>query len=176
MWYRVPASNGQHRDQTMRSKGFEGMVCSVAKVMGAIGDRWGMLIMRDLLLGLSRYEDLRHSTGITNTTLSDRLKMLEENGLIERRLYQSRPDRFEYRPTVKGRDIGLVMQAMVQIGDRWSPTGVKRPPLKFVDSQTGRSVKLISVDSETDNPVAPQNIGAQAGSGADDLMIWRLTR
>lgn len=160
----------------MRSKGFEGMVCSIAEVMGAIGDRWGMLIMRDLLLGLSRYEDLRHSTGITNTTLSDRLKMLEENGLIERRQYQSRPDRFEYRPTVKGRDIGLVMQAMVQIGNRWSPMGVKRPPLKFVDKQTGRSVKLISVDSETDNPVAAQNIGVQAGSGADDLMIWRLTR
>lgn len=160
----------------MRSKGFEGMVCSVAEVMAAIGDRWGMLIMRDLLLGLGRYEDLRHSTGITNTTLSDRLKMLEENGLIERRLYQSRPTRYEYRPTAKGRDIGLVMQAMVQIGDRWSSTDVKRPPLKFVDKQTGRSVKLISVDSETANPVAAQNIGVQAGIGADDLMIWRLTR
>ncbi|WP_411906772.1 winged helix-turn-helix transcriptional regulator [Rhizobium mayense] len=176
MWYRLPTLNGQHAGIKMRSKGFEGMVCSVAEVMGAIGDRWGMLIMRDLLLGLSRYEDLRHSTGITNTTLSDRLKMLEENGLIERRLYESRPVRFEYKPTAKGRDIGLIMQAMVQIGDRWRPTGVKRPPLKFVDKQTGRSVKLISVDSETNNPVAAQNIGVQAGSGADDLMVWRLTR
>jgi DNA-binding HxlR family transcriptional regulator len=176
MWYRVRTSNVPHRDQSMRSKGFEGMACSVAAVMGAIGDRWGMLIMRDLLLGLSRYEDLRHSTGITNTTLSDRLKMLEENELIERSQYQSRPDRFEYRPTAKGRDIGLVMQAMVQIGDRWNTTGVKGPPMKFVDKRTGRGVRLVTVDQETAEPVAAQNVGVQPGSGADDLMIWRLTR
>ncbi|MBN9169851.1 MAG: helix-turn-helix transcriptional regulator, partial [Microbacterium sp.] len=68
----------------MRSKDFEGMVCPVADVMGAIGDRWGALVMRDLLLGLTRYDDLRRSTGITNATLSDRLKALERNGLIER--------------------------------------------------------------------------------------------
>ncbi|MFS3136492.1 winged helix-turn-helix transcriptional regulator [Gluconacetobacter sacchari] len=57
----------------MRSKGFERMACSVAAVMGAIGDRWGMLVMRDLILGLRRYDDLCRSTGVTNATLADRL-------------------------------------------------------------------------------------------------------
>ena len=53
------------------------MTCSIAGVLEAIGDRWAVLILRDLSLGLRRYEDLRHSTGVTNATLSDRLKHLE---------------------------------------------------------------------------------------------------
>ena len=60
----------------MRSKSFEGMACSIAGVLEAIGDRWAVLILRDLSLGLARYEDLRRSTGVTNATLSDRLKHL----------------------------------------------------------------------------------------------------
>ena len=159
----------------MRSKGFEGMACSIAAVMGAIGDRWGLLIMRDILLGLSRYEDLRVSTGVTNTTLADRLKTLEDNGLIERRRYQSRPDRFDYLPTAKGQDLGLLMQAMVQIGDRWRANS-DGPPMKFVDKRTGRSVKLITVDKKTAEPVAAQHLGVQPGSGADEAMKWRLTK
>ena len=78
----------------MRSKSFEGMTCSIAGVLDAIGDRWAVLILRDLSLGLSKYEDLRKSTDVTHATLSDRLKHLEENELIERRQYQSGPDRY----------------------------------------------------------------------------------
>ena len=78
----------------MRSKSFDGMVCSIAGVLDAVGDRWAMLILRDLGLGLRRYDDLRQSTDVTHATLSDRLKHLEANGLIERRLYQTGPDRY----------------------------------------------------------------------------------
>ena len=79
----------------MRSKGFEGMACSIAGVLDAVGDRWAMLILRDLGLGLSRFEDFRRSTGVTNATLSDRLRQLEQNELIERRQYQTGPDRYK---------------------------------------------------------------------------------
>ena len=77
----------------MRSQSFEGMACSIAGVLDAVGDRWAILILRDLSLGLSKYEDLRKSTDVTHATLSDRLKHLEESELIERRQYQSGPDR-----------------------------------------------------------------------------------
>ena len=77
----------------MKSKSFDGMACSIAGVLEAIGDRWAVLILRDLSLGLCRYEDLRRSTGVTNATLSDRLKHLEDNQLIERRRYQVGPER-----------------------------------------------------------------------------------
>lgn len=160
----------------MRSKGFEGMACSIAAVMGAIGDRWGMLIMRDLLLGIRRYDDLRQSSGVTNATLSDRLKLLEENGLVERRQYQTRPDRFEYQPTGKGRDLGLLMQAMVQIGDQWNLSNLEGPPLDFIDRRTGQGVKLITVNRETGESVERDHLGVRPGRGADALMTWRLSR
>ena len=76
----------------MKSKSFEGMVCSIAGVLEAVGDRWAVLILRDLSLGLSRYEDLRRSTDVTNATLSDRLRHLEDNGLIERTDFPYKPD------------------------------------------------------------------------------------
>lgn len=158
----------------MRSKGFEGMTCSVAAVMAAIGDRWGMLVMRDLVLGLTRYEDLRRSTGVTNATLSDRLRTLEQNGLVKRRQYQDRPVRHEYLPTARGRDIGLLMQAMVQIGDSWNLAGLEGPPLQFVDERSGHSVKLALIDADTGEPVGSEYIRARAGTGADELMHWRL--
>lgn len=160
----------------MRSKGFEGMTCSIADVLGALGDRWGTLIIRDLMLGLSRYDDLRQSTGVTNTMLSDRLKLLEQNGLVERRLYQSRPDRYEYLLTPKGKDIGLVLQAMVQVGDKWNIAGLNGPPLQFIDTRSGHAVKLALVDAETGTAVRSQDIGVKEGPGADDLVRWRLSK
>src|SRR6187397_2707206 len=117
---RVARPGGKH---FMKSKSFEGMVCSIAGVLEAVGDRWAVLILRDLSLGLSRYEDLRKSTDVTHATLSARLKHLEENELIERRQYQSGPDRYEYLLTRKGRDVILVVQALAQVGDKWGITG-----------------------------------------------------
>jgi DNA-binding HxlR family transcriptional regulator len=159
----------------MKSKSFEGMACSIAGVLEAIGDRWAVLILRDLSLGLSRYEDLRRSTGVTNATLSDRLKHLEDNELVERRQYQTNPERYEYVLTPKGRDTILVLQALVQVGDRWAVSGDAGPPLKFVDRKTGHPVKLAMVDNETGQRVRTQDLQPQEGPGADELIRWRLT-
>ncbi len=158
----------------MRSNGFEGMVCSIAAVLSALGDRWGSVIVRDLFLGLSRFDDLRRSTGITNATLSDRLKTLEQNRLIERRRYQTRPDRYEYVLTAKGRDLGLVMQAMVQVGDKWTSEGTNGPPLRFVDKRSGKAVKLATIRPDTGETVVLGDLKIEAGPGADEVMKWRL--
>jgi DNA-binding HxlR family transcriptional regulator len=160
----------------MRSKSFDGMVCSIAGVLDAVGDRWAMLILRDLGLGLSKYEDLRRSTGVTHATLSDRLKHLEEHGLIERRQYQAGPDRYEYILTRKGTDIILVIQALAQVGDKWQITGEDGPPLKFVNRNSGRAVKVALVDEKSGEVVRLRDICPQAGPGADDLVRWRLTK
>lgn len=158
----------------MRSKGFEGMACSIAEVMGALGDRWGILIMRDLLLGLTRYDDLRRSTGITNATLSDRLKGLEQAGLIERRRYQERPERYEYVPTGRGGDMALLMQAMVQIGDKWRREETLEAPLRFVDAGSGSGLKLTMVEEDRTGCARAPGIRIIAGPGADDIMRWRV--
>jgi DNA-binding HxlR family transcriptional regulator len=160
----------------MRLKSFEGMVCSIAGVLDALGDRWAVLILRDLSLGLSRYEDLRKSTDITHATLSDRLKHLEENGLIERRQYQSGPDRYEYLLSRKGKDIVLVIQALAQVGDKWAIASELGPPLRFVNRNSGRSVKLAFVDEKSGELVRARDIRPQAGPGADELVRWRLDK
>lgn len=160
----------------MRSKSFEGMACSIAGVLDAVGDRWAMLILRDLSLGLSKYEELRKSTGVTHATLSDRLGHLEENELIERRQYQTGPDRYEYILTRKGWDIVLVIQALAQVGDKWAIAGDAGPPLKFINKNSGRPVKVALVDDKSGEVVRLIDVRPEAGPGADDLVRWRLSK
>ena len=158
----------------MRCKSFEGMVCSIAGALETIGDRWAVIILRDLGFGLSKYEDLRRSSGVTHATLSDRLRHLEDNELVERRRYQSNPQRYEYILTRKGRDCALITQALLQVGDKWAVTGDRGPPVRFIDRKSGRRVKLALVDAETGVSVKPENVMPQDGSGADDLVRWRV--
>lgn len=160
----------------MKSKSFDGMTCSIASVLDALGDRWSTLIVRDLALGLARYDDLRQSTGVTHATLSDRLKALEGRGLIERRLYQSRPDRYEYHLTPRGRDIGIVLMALAQVGDAWGHAESKAPPLRFMEARSGHAVRLAVVDAETGSSIDWTDLRVEAGPGADEVMHWRLEK
>ena len=160
----------------MRSKSFEGMACSIAGVLDAVGDRWAMLILRDLSLGLSKYEELRKSTGVTHATLSDRLGHLEDNQLVERRQYQTGPDRYEYILTRRGWDMVLVIQALAQVGDKWAIAGDAGPPLRFINKNSGRPVKVALVDDKSGEVVRLRDVRPQAGPGADDLVRWRLSR
>lgn len=159
----------------MRSKGFDGMVCSIAGVMAAIGDRWGMVILRDLVCGISRYENFRQSSGVTNATLSDRLKHLEANGLIERRRYQVNPERFEYLLTQRGWQIAPMMPVLAQIGDSLGVSGADAPPMTFVNRKTGAEVRWSFIDQETGDAVNPADLEIKPGPGADDLIRWRLS-
>ena len=159
----------------MRSKGFDGMVCSIAGVMAAIGDRWGLVILRDMVCGLRRYEDFRKSSGVTNATLSDRLKHLEANGLIERRRYQANPERFEYLLTQKGWQMAPMMPVLAQIGDRLGVSGAGAPPMTFVNRKTGAEVQLSFIDQETGDVVSTADLEINPGPGADDLVRWRLS-
>ncbi|AOJ26765.1 MULTISPECIES: winged helix-turn-helix transcriptional regulator [Burkholderia] len=160
----------------MRSKGFDGMVCPIAGAMAVIGDRWALLILRDLVLGLSRYDEFRQSSGITNATLSDRLKHLEANGLVERKRYQVNPDRFEYLLTRKGWQIARVMPVLAEIGDSLGVSGASAPPMKFVNRKTGAEIRLGFIDQNTGEEVGTADLIIEEGPGADDLLRWRLAQ
>ena len=92
--------------------------CPVAAALDAIGERWMILILRDLHLNSSRrFQDLLESlVGCAPNTLSARLKTLEENGLVERRLYEQHPPRLEYVLTKKGRGVAPVLKALRTLG------------------------------------------------------------
>ena len=95
--------------------------CPVARTLDVIGARWTPLILRDLLLqGPRRFQDLLDSLGgIAPTTLSERLKTLEEHGVVERRLYMSHPPRAEYMLTKKGLDLRPIVRAMRDWGEKY---------------------------------------------------------
>jgi len=154
----------------MKPKSFAGMRCSIAGALELIGDRWALLLIRDLSLGLSRYDDLRASTGIPAATLAARLKHLEGGGIVERVRYQDRPPRDEYRLTPKGRDLWKVSVALREWGDRWDASGYGQPTVETIDRETGRVLKLAIVDAETGVAVSPARIQLRAGPGADDTI------
>jgi DNA-binding HxlR family transcriptional regulator len=93
--------------------------CPVARTLDLIGDRWSMLILRDLLLdGARKFQDLQDSLeGVSPNTLSDRLKKLMQSGIIERRLYAEHPPRAEYLLTSKGRELRPVLRALRDWGE-----------------------------------------------------------
>ncbi len=152
----------------MKPKSFAGMRCSIAGALELIGDRWALLVIRDLSFGLHRYEDLRASTGIPSATLAARLKHLAAAGIVERVRYQERPPRDEYRLTPKGRDLWKVNVALREWGDRWDASGLGQPPVELVDRLTGRPLRLALVDAETGQAVPRDRVGIRPGPAADD--------
>ena len=96
-----------------------GQACPVALSLDLLGDRWTLLIVRDLLLGRGRFQELSASLpGITPNILSDRLKLLEHHGLVTRRFYSDHPPRATYVLTEKGRALGVVIGALASWGAR----------------------------------------------------------
>ena len=96
-----------------------GQACPVAKSLDLVGDRWTLLLVRDLLPGSRRFHDLQSGLpGIAPNILSDRLKLMEEHGLVSRRMYSEHPPRAEYTLTERGRELGVVVGALATWGTR----------------------------------------------------------
>src|SRR5438067_12547718 len=89
----------------MRWSDIDQQDCSVARALSVVGDRWTMLVLREAFMRTRRFEDFQARTEAPRPILADRLKRLVDNGVLERRQYSDRPDRFEYRLTEKGRDL-----------------------------------------------------------------------
>jgi DNA-binding HxlR family transcriptional regulator len=91
--------------------------CSVAATLEVVGERWTWLIIRDAFLGLTTFAEFQESLGIARNVLTARLNRLVDDGVFERRLYNERPERYEYRLTEKGRDLFTALNALRQWGD-----------------------------------------------------------
>lgn len=104
------------------ARSYEQKGCPVARTLDVIGERWTLLILRDLFLhGARRFQDLQESlAGVAPNTLSARLKDLEGHGLIARRLYSEHPPRLEYHLTDKGKTLGPLLKALREWGQRLS--------------------------------------------------------
>src|SRR4051794_15834866 len=104
-------------------------ICSVANALDVVGDRWSLLVVRDLFRHVHRFNDIAANTGAPRDILTTRLRKLEEVGVLERRQYSESPPRFEYHLTASGRALSPVIQALRQWGDDYATVGP--PPVVF---------------------------------------------
>lgn len=102
----------------MLKRDYEGQNCSIARALELVGERWSLLIVRDCLRGLRRFDEFQASLGIASNVLTNRLERLVAVGILERVRYQERPDRYEYRLTEMGRELRVPLIALMRWGDR----------------------------------------------------------
>ena len=103
----------------MLRRDYQGQDCSIARALEVVGERWTLLIIRDAFLGLRRFDEFQESLGIARNVLTDRLVRLVEEGILDRVRYSERPERYEYRLTAKGRDLGIALAGLRQWGDKY---------------------------------------------------------
>jgi DNA-binding HxlR family transcriptional regulator len=121
-------------------KTFGSKPCSIARTLDVVGDWWTLLVLRDVLLGLRRFDELRGSLGVATNVLTLRLKRLTDAGILERRAYQEHPPRFEYSLTEKGRDLYPVLITLMVWGDRHL-RGSEAPPRLLIHEACGHATQ-----------------------------------
>ena len=136
----------------MLHRDYSGQNCSIAGTLELIGERWTLLILRDAFHRVRRFEDFQRRLGIARNVLSNRLQTLVDAGILERRLYQEHPARYEYRLTEKGIDYYPVLLMLLQWGDKYyvSPDG---PPLLLRHKSDGHDLEPAVTCSCCSQPV-----------------------
>jgi DNA-binding HxlR family transcriptional regulator len=143
----------------MRRSSFAGMECSIARTLEVVGEWWTLLVLREAFRGVRRFDAMQANLGIARNILMARLRTLEAHGILERRRYQERPARFEYRLTQKGRDLYPVLVALMQWGDRYA-VGVAGPPVRLVHASCGHDANPVLTCGHCGEPVTARGIRA----------------
>jgi DNA-binding HxlR family transcriptional regulator len=148
----------------MLPRTYEHQVCSIARSLELIGDRWTLLIVRDAFRGVCRFDDFRAALGLAHNVLSDRLSRLTEAGVFERRRYQQRPDRYEYHLTRQGEDLWPVLMSLLLWGDRYlAPDG---PPLVPLHRDCGGRLTPQLSCADCGAGLGPGDVELTSGPGA----------
>ncbi|MCJ1886299.1 helix-turn-helix transcriptional regulator [Pseudomonas sp. LA21] len=156
----------------MQRKTFSDSLCPIALSLEQVGEWWSLLIMRDALQGVSRFDEFSRSLNIAPNMLTRRLNALVEAGLLERRAYCVKPLRHEYIPTGKGRDLQVVLYALIAWGNQHFVSD--EIAVQVVDRASGRPLRPMMVD-EVDGRVVPwDECDLAAGPGASQGIVERL--
>lgn len=138
-----------------------GQTCPVAKSLEVVGERWTLLIVRDLLRGPARFQDLRAQlSGVPPRLLSSRLKDMQTAGLVSRELYSEHPPRASYTLTERGRELGLVVGALAT----WGRPFVARRGGP-VHTTCGRRLELVHYCPHCDDRVDPSTVRVPVAAG-----------
>ncbi len=138
--------------------------CSIAATLDIVGDRWTLLILRDLFRGVRRFSELQSDLGIARNLLTDRLNRLHDHELVEKVPYQQRPVRNEYRLTRKGADLSPALISLMAWGDHWYAEA--GPPVELFHDQCGTPIERQPRCPSCDEPVSPGHIRSRPGPGS----------
>jgi DNA-binding HxlR family transcriptional regulator len=114
--------------------------CSIARSLELIGERWSLLVIRDVFLGNRRFDAIASSLGIARNVLASRLTRLIDEGILEKKPYQERPTRYEYFLTEKGLDLWPTLVALMAYGDKYMLSPDQDPPVRIVHKGCGGKV------------------------------------
>ena len=145
---------------------FSAMACSIARTWAVIGEPWSPLILRNITVGLCRFDQIRTDLGVAPNVLTDRLNTLEASGVVERVPYKDGGrTRYEYRLTEMGQELVPVLIAITNWGDKW--VSANRPPATFTHHTCGtREIRAGVVCSACGEPLTFDNTTAHSGPGA----------
>ncbi len=153
----------------MLQRDYPTQVCSVARSLEVVGERWTLLLMRDALRGLSRFDEFQASLGIATNTLTNRLKLLCEEGVMERVPDDERPGRPRYRLTDKGRELAPVLLMLMKWGDRHYPAP-GGPPMLTIHVGCGGNIGAdLHCDRCGQQPDGPGAVQLRPGPGAERM-------
>ncbi|MBV8734400.1 MAG: helix-turn-helix transcriptional regulator [Solirubrobacterales bacterium] len=139
---------------------------SVQRFFDIFVDRWTHLVLRESFFGVRRFDEFQRNLGISRNVLTKRLNHLVTHGLLERRLYQHRPDRYEYVLTERGVDMYPVFVAMMRWGDRWLDDG-KGPPVRLYHSVCHRQSNPLMVCDKCGEEIHGREMTYTLGPGAE---------
>jgi DNA-binding HxlR family transcriptional regulator len=151
---------------------YEGQNCSIASALEILGERWTLLVIRDVFLGLHRFDQFQESLGIARNVLTDRLNRLVDEGILERVRYSDQGERYEYWLTRKGQDLLLPLTALRQWGDRYLS---EKPPTLLRRKTDHKPVVAALVPTGTDGvSVEETELIAGPGRKTNDFATWRV--
>jgi DNA-binding HxlR family transcriptional regulator len=149
----------------MQRTDFSEMTCSIARSLAVAGEPWSPLVLRDVWVGIRRFDDIQRDLGISRKVLAERLRHLVDAGMLERRPYSERPPRHEYVLTSKGFEFVDVLMAMAAWGDRWT-AGEAGPPALRRHRACGEIIQIEMRCSVCGEVLSAADVDVEAGPGA----------
>jgi DNA-binding HxlR family transcriptional regulator len=148
----------------MQRTNFGDMACSIARTLDVMGEPWTPLVIRDVFVGMHRFEQIQQDLGISRKVLTERLNHLVDRGILERRPYDNRP-RHEYHLTEQGTELFDVLMVMVGWGDKWL-AGKSGPPVLYRHHACGKVSHVDPRCSECGEPMHATDVDVLPGPGA----------
>ena len=148
----------------MQRTDFALMPCSIARTLAIAGEAWSPLVIRDVFIGINRFDDLQRDLGISRKVLAERLRHLVDAGMLERRPYSERPLRHEYVLTEMGAAFVDVLMAIVSWGDRWT-AGEAGPPVLYRHRSCGEITHVVPHCSACGEELHSIDVEVEPGPG-----------